>query len=163
MYNLWIIQFCEYNYLYINTIYTSMYDCNNNQHNNKTKQRYFSVSPANNANEMNNFFKTKIKPKCCFDIGLCGLGVWSRDCSSISSWLFANLIHHAHELLFCNPHAFPGASAGGMEIPARSANGRRPVKVKGAKHGLQIQAARVINHFFLFFYTVDIQYAVYGT
>lgn len=41
-----------------------------NTTNNKTKQRYFSVSPANNANEMNNFFKTKIKPKCCFDNGL---------------------------------------------------------------------------------------------
>lgn len=72
------------------------------------QQRYFSVSPANNANEMNNFFKTKTEN--CVDKWFVGL--W--DCSTISSWLFAafaNLIHHAHELLFCNPHAFAGATA----------------------------------------------------
>jgi len=53
---------------------------------------------------MNNFFKTKTKN--CVDKWFVGL----RDCFTISSWLFANLIHHAHELLFCNPHALSGAS-----------------------------------------------------
>lgn len=35
------------------------------------QQRYFSVSPANNANEMNNFFKTKTEN--CVDKWFVGL------------------------------------------------------------------------------------------
>lgn len=108
------------------------------------QQRYFSVSPANNANEMNNFFKTKTEN--CVDKWFVGL--W--DCSTISSWLFAafaNLIHHAHELLFCNPHAFAGATAEeGLSVggPSKSTDKRSSATSRQSDK----------SFFFLFFYTL---------